>query len=665
MKFIRYIRILCLLATSLLLPACASEKVHTDDPEEEPTIKSNPGVEILFTDEEGETYPEIAIPNQVLIKFGKIDEDLQRQIIEECGGSILEHYPLLRSYLVETDNGKEMDFVAKARNKNGVERVNLNTVSMPEGIKMHIIDDFDTELDSNIYHGEYCYYSATTAYPEHPENIIKVIHNLGEDFSRGNVKKKLQETFSSTEPNHLILINLSLGQPIYQLFFNEKDRRISYVDSIHDTPVKIRWDETFENKYGEQERNYWKKRYLEELKELASDLETLSDKNPNFIFFKSLGNASCHEIDDFIFADLSTTLSPSQFETFKKHILCVSAKQDIYNPEGKIYANYANSPKQYCPYTTMSDISHLSRSGTSYSSPYLLGKAARLFDIYGYRPMNSTDDTGVNVEEMVEHIHNSTRRYAEEVEQPGLYTDNYLNLKKETYYYGKNYTFTGILRRDTEDLCGTGDPHTFYYIEIDPIDIKVDGYSDFEEPLSNITELQLFDKIPDARLGQKITVTGTIEYHIAGCRIHTDAYLENITFTSGLSEDSTARQESGGSQETVSSNKTYYYVELSNLQGILRSKTISRVDEFTGEIKNDTYYYLQLDKPIDIEDRRDPLILPVYAPEYNVTTVTLSGHFNPRDYIGQHVFASGQLKRSIRSSPGPSISLVVNYMDFN
>lgn len=109
---------------------------------------------------------------------------------------------------------------------------------------------------------------------------------------------------------------------------------------------------------------------------------------------------------------------------------------------------------------------------------------------------------------------------AEEMETP----------PKAIYYYENRYTFHGILRQNTEDLCETGEPHTYYYIEIDPIDMTFEGEdSEFEEPRYGVTELQLhsYDFSTD-EIGKPITVSGNLVFNIAGCRNHTEAYLEDV-----------------------------------------------------------------------------------------------------------------------------------------
>ena len=99
------------------------------------------------------------------------------------------------------------------------------------------------------------------------------------------------------------------------------------------------------------------------------------------------------------------------------------------------------------------------------------------------------------------------------------------------YYYERRYVFSGILRQDSEDLCETGEPHTYFYIEIDPIDMTYEGDdSEFEEPRYGVNKLQLhsYDFSPD-EIDKPITVSGNLVFNIAGCRNHTEAYLEDVT----------------------------------------------------------------------------------------------------------------------------------------
>ena len=101
---------------------------------------------------------------------------------------------------------------------------------------------------------------------------------------------------------------------------------------------------------------------------------------------------------------------------------------------------------------------------------------------------------------------------------------------KDIYYYERRYEFSGILRQDSEDLCETGEPHTYFYIEIDPIDIIYEGDdSEFEEPRYGVNKLQLhsYDFSPD-EINKPLTVSGNLVFNIAGCHNHTDAYLEDV-----------------------------------------------------------------------------------------------------------------------------------------
>lgn len=480
-------------------------------------------VNIQYTNVYGDTYEETAVPAQAIIMFTDgISVKTHHQIINECGGKVLEYYPLLESYLVETALNKEMDFILKARNYNEVEEVQLNAILDPMAVNMHIMDVFNDEYVNDeknnvcLSHGDYCYYAAKIAYPECPDCIVKKSYdfeNISSFFnpplSRRNQKKYLNDIFEKNDTNSLLLINMSYG-----IKLGHRERQL--------------WNES--DRY---ERKNWVNGYIDEISSLSKNLLKLSKHNPNFIVFKASGNNGCHIMDEVIFNNLENILTTKQIKLLKNHVLFVSAKDDDFAgiedlpiDKTKLYAYYTDSPAQYCPYMTMVDISQLYVPGTSFAAPYMLGKAARLFDIKGYRPMYSTDGVGFTVEDMVNHIHKRTKQYAENIQQPGIYTDDD---NSETYYYNKRYSFTGILRCDYEDLCETGYPECFYYIEIEPIDIQVDGVSETDEPLTNVNILQIDNNNSLLKTGQQITVCGDLTFHIAGCHIHTDAYLINCT----------------------------------------------------------------------------------------------------------------------------------------
>ena len=478
--------------------------------------------EIQFTNIYGDTYQETAVPEQVIIMFVEgVSERIQYQIISECGGEILEYYPLLDSYLVKTIASMEMDFITKARYYSEVQDVHLNIVSSPMS-NMYVMDIFKGEYENDknnvsLSHGDYCYYAARTAYPECPDCINEIscdFKNLASFFdsplSSRNQIQYLNDIFDRSDSETLILINMSYGRKL-----GNEERQM--------------WDECNKN-----ERSDYVNGYIDEIRSLANYLLKLSEYNPNFIIFKAAGNAGCHVMDEVIFNKLDDLLTRQQLDIIKKHVLYVGAKDDDFEgieklpmDKTKLYAYYSNSPAQYCPYMSMVDITQLYVSGTSFAAPYLLGKAARLFDMKGYRPMSRTMGYGLTVEDVVKHIKDETREYARSIQQPGIYTETY---DSGPYYYGNRYSFSGILRCDYEDLCETGHPERFYYIEIAPIDIQVAEEDDIFEPLSNVTRLQLTqmnlspEKIHSA-IGQKIEVVGELWYHIAGCHIHTDAYL--------------------------------------------------------------------------------------------------------------------------------------------
>lgn len=480
----------------------------------------------MYLDSDGNSYPQIAIPGQVLIKFDNIGEHNQEYIIEDCGGKIIEYYPLLRTYLVEVIPGNEINFITSSREHAGVIDVHLNSVTFPTSVKFHIIDDFSNNMtNSDVTHGDYVHTSAKSAYPECADCIINFNHDVEGAFETSKESKLLQEIFSSKDSDELILINMSYGNYILEL---DKETN-NYVKKDNGEYVHIPWTKTFQHENGDIERLYWKQNVLGKIQWYADQLLTLSKecKNRNFLVFRASGNDYCHEMDDYIFSELSQKLTSAELEIIDNHFIFVSAKDDSRIRQGELAADYANSPSKYCSYMTMADISHLSHDGTSFSCPYLLGMVAKRFDKVGYKPISSNKTEGVTVLEMMQHIKNTTRNYAFTNQQPGLYTDNF-NI--DTYFFNKRYSFNGILKSDIEDLCETGEPETFYYIEIDPINIAAEDNSDFEEPLSNINKLQLRVYEPEGHVGDRITVSGELKFHIAGCHIHTDAYLENIVF---------------------------------------------------------------------------------------------------------------------------------------
>lgn len=612
---------------------------------------------IWYTDVDGESYPVIAVPGQVMICFNKIPKSEQLDIIEQCGGEVLEYYGTLRKYLVETEPANEMEFILNARRQPEVSSVRLNTISDPMSINMHLIDDFTIENDSHheagYSHGEYCYTSAKSAYPEHPERIVPSRHDTKGDFKNSLVSQYLEEIFSTTHSDSLILINMSFGYGIHKVSKSQDGDNKYYYLKNSDKYIRVPWKDTFKNEYGNLERSWWRRNYIDDIKDLASQFLTLAETNLNFIVFKSAGNDYCHEIDNFIFSQLPNYLTPEELEIVRTHFLFVSAKDDSAKVAGELYAAYANSPERYSPYLTMTDISHLNHDGTSFSSPYLLGQTARLFDLKGYQPLNSSMQKGYNVNKMVNHIKDATREYAQNIQQPGLFKsdDNITD-----YFYNNRYTFKGVLHSDTEDLCETGVPETYYYIEIEPIDIEPEYGADVDENLTNVTRLQIDGNYSDQLIGQEITVSGELVYNIAGCHIHTDAYLLDCNIETGSSIDNP-------NETQPQPSDTYYFNQRVIISGVLFSKTSSHRDEFTGEISNKTYYYLKLDQPIVVDNpNADNPKLPQFQPVYDVTEIALYGNFNPKEFMKLHVMTQGTLRPEITNKEERGIVMEVSQM---
>ena len=611
---------------------------------------------ILYTNTDGETYEEEAVPNQAIIMFiDGITNSIQRQIIKESGGEILEYYPLLDSYLIQTDDKREMDFINKARTHYEVEEVHLNSISKPLSLNIHILDSFNSDfLDDKknnvcLSHGDYCCYAATTAYPECPDCVIKVKHDFDEissffnpPLSSRNQKKFLNDIFEQCPINELILINMSWGRRL-----GSRERQL--------------WSDS-----NERERKNWILGYIDDIKFLSNNLLKLSKYNQNFLVFKSAGNEGCHIMDEVIFNKIKNKLNKEQLRILNNHVLFVSAKDDDFDgmekfpiDKTKLYAYYANSPSKYCPYMTMVDISHLSIPGTSFASPYLMGMATRLFDKEGYRPMNSDEGKGYNVVEMLDKIRNSTRDYAETIQQPGLYITEE---PKQNYFFDKYYTFTGIVRSGLEDLCEPGVPENYLYLQIAPIDILVGDDPEIEESLYGVTQLQIIDFDLWDKIGKEVTLSGDLCFHFAGCHIHTDAFLKNID----INEDERNAYNISGNK--TMEPETYYYNELQELKGTLSKKTEFKTDEFTGDVRQEIYYYLLLDSPIHIRDKNESSVptLPFYKPIYNKTEVSLYGNYNPKEFpSGSRVKVQGRLTPEVTSSDNRGLNMMVENIIFD
>lgn len=602
--------------------------------------------DIMYTNIEGDTYPESAVPGQAVIMFTDgVDEVTHHRIIEECRGEILEYYPLLDSYLIKTGDGKEMDFILSARNHPEVEDVHLNSLADPMSIDMHIMDDFtNMEMDDKkngvcLSHGDYCSYAAKTAYPDCPDciNIKKydfydISGFLNYPLSKRNQKKFLNDIFEQTDGESLILINMSFGRKL-----GTRKRQI--------------WAES-----SAEERNYWIAGNIDDYRRLANNMLKLKKRNPNFIVARSAGNDGCHVMDQEVFSKLEHKLSPQQLDVLQNHVLFVSAKDDDFEgieelpiDKTKLYAYYANSPAIYCSYMTMVDITHLGLPGTSFSSPFLLGKIARLFDIDGYRPLGSTYNQGRTVIDIVNHVKEVTQNYALNIQQPGLYSDEHV---AETYYYNRRYTFTGTLKAGYSDLYETGEETSYYYLEIDPIDIQPDGSDEFEEPLTNVTRLQIVNQDMENMINREKSVSGYLLYHIAGSSIHTDAYLTDVEIEG---DDNQPHQVVAPNNQAT----TYYYQDLSTVTGVFHRVRYSEPDEFSGEEQVREYFYLSPDSPVTVKDKNEGSRLPALKSLYDQTELNLYGEFNPESLDGSRVTVSGKFTMLESSERGPRLYLYV------
>lgn len=266
---------ICRLSTIIFafafLIACSTEKQGTDGTGESSTTKSAvlDTIKIQYTNNRGESYPEIAVRNQALVTFYDEDEELHRSIIEECGGKIIESYPLLDCYLVETPDSEEMGFISKVRSYPEVYQAYLNSISELNNVKAHFLDFFiltgrDVVLENmTVPHGDYCYEAALSAYPEKAENITGIKHGFDHNIhlTESNQNKFLNDIFYSTHPDSLILINMSYGP------------RLSYNNKPYDDCDK------------NLQKN-WAKRYVDRIEALSYNMVKLKKHNPNFIIFK-------------------------------------------------------------------------------------------------------------------------------------------------------------------------------------------------------------------------------------------------------------------------------------------------------------------------------------------------------------------------------------------
>lgn len=594
---------------------------------------------IQYTNADGETYVQLAVPGQALIMFADgISGSLQREIIEKCGGEVLEYFPSLDSYLVNTGSGHEMDFIYGARSYSEVEDVQLNNILQSMSVDMYIMDDFSNwDVENNkrglcSTHGDYCCYAAKSAYADCPDCISEKkmdfysADSFWTGFTSSNTNKFLTDIFENATDNSLLLINMSFGP---QLGW-EKGQQ---------------WDES-----NSLERISYVNRYIDGIKSLSNKMVKLSRRNPNFIIFKAAGNEGCHMMDEEIFNKLEHKLNYQQLEIVRNHILYVCAKDNDYYPDdaGKLYARYSNSPSRYCTYMTMTDITHLDLHGTSFSTPYLLGKAIKLFDTKGYRPLNILSGRGLTVTDMVEHIKSVTKKYAEEVQQPGLYTDDY---DTESYYYNQRYSFNGVVKYDFEDLCETGEPELYCYLEIAPIDIIPDKNAEYEEPLKNVTRLQIANYDALSLNGEDVTVSGDLLFHIAGCHIHTDAYLDNVNI-SGVTPESPIV----GEEEN---DYCYYYQDIAVIKGVLYGETHTSVDEFTGEKYVRNVYYLEADNPVTVKDRNEGTNLPCVDPIYGQKIISVYGNFNPDRFVDSRVKVRGKFEVSVSSDSEKKLQMNV------
>ena len=277
----------------------------------------------------------------------------------------------------------------------------------------------------------------------------------------------------------------------------------------------IKWNRTFFDSLGTYERESWITNYISNVHFLLRNLEVLHEAYPtiDFIVTKSTGNNGCHELDTYVLKPLRAELSEAQNRIMNEHFFLVSAKDDDSSLSGELNASYADAPKFYHPWVTTVDISHLKHDGTSFAAPLLLGYMARRLDT----------EYDVTARKIVAYIKTETQKDAiNNNRQPGLFA---IEISRK-YAYERIYQFEGVLRRGAEDLCGTGVPETFYYLQMKPTEFY-DASGVEEWPSVKVTRMQVSLPHASAYVGKRIKVVGTPSCHLigSGCHIHTDVYM--------------------------------------------------------------------------------------------------------------------------------------------
>lgn len=94
------------------------------------------------------------------------------------------------------------------------------------------------------------------------------------------------------------------------------------------------------------------------------------------------------------------------------------------------------------------------------------------------------------------------------------------------YYYESFYTIRGTIRSASEDLCETGSPEKYYYLQTAPLTVFPQQGDEISEKRTGVTKIQLqgFPSISKYE-GKTVQVYGRLVFHIAGCHIHTDVYM--------------------------------------------------------------------------------------------------------------------------------------------
>lgn len=466
---------------------------------------------VYYPDKDGKLYETFAVPGHILLYFRKETElARQKEIIYLCGGKILMNHPPTNYYLVEVSHGKEASFMSKAHRYQEVKDVYVDQLSDVTEARIEIIDDFKNPMTKNYSHGSYVAISAKSAYPDCPTCIVPHMHDVNGEFSNARIVSSLTSIFENHKGNAPILINMSFGQYIYKYKNTTKGPKR--------TSEKMKWNRTFSDSLGRYAREVWITSYVSDICFLIRNLEILHEVYPkiDFIVTKSTGNNGCHELDTYVLRPLKAKLSDAQNRIMNEHFFLVSAKDDDSALPGELNASYADAPKLYHPWVTTVDISHLKHDGTSFAAPLLLGYIARRLDT----------EPNITIREIVDYIKAETRKDAiNNKRQPGLFA---IEISQQ-YAYERIYQFEGVLRRGVEDLCGTGVPETFYYLQMKPTEFyDASGVMEAEglcPPSVKVTQMQVSLPHASSYVGKRIRVVGSPLYHIAGCHIHTDVYM--------------------------------------------------------------------------------------------------------------------------------------------